>query len=142
MLIACLFGDASSIKFNQAEFEDNVLKADNFSLSQKHSFGSKYLRRNQEHHQRDRKKLIYFVPEEFKALELEYVVDDILENSPEKLIMHLKLNKSLKFRYKNNKIREELKVIIECHSDKELSVRVTDVEEKIFELPHRQPFPF
>ena len=82
------------------------------------------------------------MPDEFKALGMEYVVETILENSPEKLIMRLKLNKSLQYRYRNNKIRDELNVIIESHSGKELSVRVTDVEGKIFELPHRQPFPF
>lgn len=82
------------------------------------------------------------MPDEFKALGMEYVVDAISENSPEKLVMHLKLNKPLQIRYRNNKIRDELKVVIESHSEKEISVRVTDVEEKIFELPHRQPFPF
>jgi len=77
------------------------------------------------------------VPEEFKALGLKYLVNKIIEDSSNKLVIELRLNKPLEVRYLNNKVFTELKVTIESHSYRELSVRVTDIAEKLFELPHR-----
>lgn len=77
------------------------------------------------------------MPEEFKALGLKYLVNKIIEDSSNKLVIELRLNKPLEVRYLNNKVFTELKVTIESHSYRELSVRVTDIAEKLFELPHR-----
>jgi len=103
---------------------------------------TEHLRRMQEKQPANFKQPIYFVPEEFKTRGLKYIVDKIIEDSSNKLVIELKLNKPLEVQYLNNKVFTELKVTIESHSYRELSVRITDIEEKLFELPHRQPFPF
>lgn len=56
--------------------------------------------------------------------------------------MILKLNKPLEALYNNNRVYSELKVVINCNSWDELSLRITDINDSRFEVPHSEPFPF